>query len=434
MDTFLLNLGVSEPKPAKKQASESLAESDQPSSKPAIGNSFQTELKKQRQTASSPSPESVDEGKNPIPSEQQASPSEVVAPEQSLPGKDELSLATSVDSDLLIIDFQEHQQESAQDEMDISKLADSSSLLQLKPVVEAEMDEEETSVDEEKEALSSPFAAVMEAVDSPKATHNPLAKESQASVAQVLPQKVTGRLITDLNDNQSNLSGKVDTLLNPVKLTSQLSTVNLQGAIEGAVEGQLQSALQLLNGGLSTGNEATNLSQPTLNLSQTALQPISGLQQAINSTPLSQSAVVSSPLSLPVTHANWGQQFAERILWVAQQGVKTAHIQLDPPDLGLVEVRVQVTQDQASVQFSSHHANVRETIEAQLVRLREMFAQQGLDLVNVDVSSEQFTHSNHQQLGESGDESDDGEEGLETSEETSSDTLSQGVGLIDYFA
>nr|WP_255490806.1 flagellar hook-length control protein FliK [Spartinivicinus marinus] len=130
-------------------------------------------------------------------------------------------------------------------------------------------------------------------------------------------------------------------------------------------------------------------------------------------------------------HPNWGQQFSDRVVWLVQQGVKTAHIQLDPPDLGMVEVRVQVTQDQANVQFTSHHASVRESIEAQLVRLREMFAQQGIDLVNVDVSSQQFAESNRQ----SGFQADATEEMDEEQDTTTAEANvgEQGVGLVDYF-
>jgi len=52
-----------------------------------------------------------------------------------------------------------------------------------------------------------------------------------------------------------------------------------------------------------------------------------------------------------------------------------------------MEVRIQVHNDQASVQFTAQHAVVREALEAALPRLRDMFEASGVQLVDVDVSS-----------------------------------------------
>ncbi|MFT5084014.1 MAG: flagellar hook-length control protein FliK [Lentisphaeria bacterium] len=67
--------------------------------------------------------------------------------------------------------------------------------------------------------------------------------------------------------------------------------------------------------------------------------------------------------------------------------MKFADIQLDPPELGPMQVKVSVNQDQASVTFVSANAQVRDALEQTVSRLREMLNEQGLNLVNVDVSS-----------------------------------------------
>ncbi len=41
--------------------------------------------------------------------------------------------------------------------------------------------------------------------------------------------------------------------------------------------------------------------------------------------------------------------------------------------------------------FTSHHAVVREVLDQNLNRLRDMFSEQGLNLVNVDVSDKSFS-------------------------------------------
>ena len=80
----------------------------------------------------------------------------------------------------------------------------------------------------------------------------------------------------------------------------------------------------------------------------------------------------------------------EKVLWLAAQNVTSAEIRLDPPDLGPLQVKISLNQEQASVNFTSHHASVRETLDQNLHRLRDMFSEHGLHLANVDVSDKSF--------------------------------------------
>ena len=81
----------------------------------------------------------------------------------------------------------------------------------------------------------------------------------------------------------------------------------------------------------------------------------------------------------------------EKVLWLAAQNVSSAEINLHPKDLGPMQVRVSVNQEQTTVSFTSHHAVVREVLDQNLNRLRDMFSEQGLNLVNVDVSDKSFS-------------------------------------------
>jgi len=94
-------------------------------------------------------------------------------------------------------------------------------------------------------------------------------------------------------------------------------------------------------------------------------------------------------LNTPFGQADWDQALGERIQWLASQKVQGAQVKLNPANLGPMEVRIQMQNDQASIQFTSHHALVREALEAALPRLRDMFEASGVQLVNVDVSSGQ---------------------------------------------
>lgn len=103
-------------------------------------------------------------------------------------------------------------------------------------------------------------------------------------------------------------------------------------------------------------------------------------------SPTARNFVVQTGVPVSVGQPQWSQAVGEKVLWLAAQNVSAAEIRLDPPDLGQLHVKVSVNQDQATVTFVSPHPQVREALDQQLNRLREMFSEQGLNLVNVDVS------------------------------------------------
>lgn len=88
----------------------------------------------------------------------------------------------------------------------------------------------------------------------------------------------------------------------------------------------------------------------------------------------------------------WEGAIADRIMWMVQGEQQFAKLQLNPPNLGPLEVRISVNQDQTSVSFLAQHAAVREALEAALPRLREMFEQQSMQLVRTDVSDPGAQH------------------------------------------
>lgn len=110
----------------------------------------------------------------------------------------------------------------------------------------------------------------------------------------------------------------------------------------------------------------------------------------------------SSPVPVPPQSPAWGQEVAQRVHWMVSQQVQQAEIRLDPPELGSLEVRISVSRDQAHVNFASVHAPVREALEAALPRLREMLAEQGLNLVQAEVFHQSFAQQRDHSTGDGG--------------------------------
>ncbi|SCY07778.1 hook-length control protein FliK [Nitrosospira sp. Nl5] len=86
--------------------------------------------------------------------------------------------------------------------------------------------------------------------------------------------------------------------------------------------------------------------------------------------------------------AGWDNALGQKILWMVSNQQQVAELNLDPPDLGPLQVILSITDDQASATFVSQHADVRQALEAALPRLKEMMAESGISLGNTTVSAD----------------------------------------------
>lgn len=93
----------------------------------------------------------------------------------------------------------------------------------------------------------------------------------------------------------------------------------------------------------------------------------------------------------------WGQGLGEKLVWMVTQKHQVAELHLNPPDLGPLKISISLDQNQASAQFVSAHASVREAIELAMPRLREMLADSGITLGNTSVGHETFREQAQQQ-------------------------------------
>ena len=95
-------------------------------------------------------------------------------------------------------------------------------------------------------------------------------------------------------------------------------------------------------------------------------------------------------LEARVGERGWDQGLGDKLVWMAGQKQQVAELHLNPPDLGPLKITLTLNHDQASAQFVSAHASVREAIETAMPRLREMLADSGITLGNASVSTDAF--------------------------------------------
>jgi flagellar hook-length control protein FliK len=93
--------------------------------------------------------------------------------------------------------------------------------------------------------------------------------------------------------------------------------------------------------------------------------------------------------------AGWDNALGQKMLWMVSQQQQVAELNLNPPDLGPLQVVLSIENNEATATFVSQHADVRQALEAALPRLKEMMAESGITLNSATVSQE----GAHQQSG-----------------------------------
>ncbi len=170
-------------------------------------------------------------------------------------------------------------------------------------------------------------------------------------------------------------------------LMSQLVNMQANLPLSLLVNPQEKSASNLLN--------ATSSAVDTTLFNTTLSDNLEGVINQSLATVATQKPTVGEANSIPqltmntsFTQAKWGEAVTEKVMWMSAKGIKEARIQLDPPELGQLIIKVTVSQDQAQVNFTAQHATVREALDQQSLRLKEMFEEEGMNLVDVDVSDQ----------------------------------------------
>jgi flagellar hook-length control protein FliK len=91
-----------------------------------------------------------------------------------------------------------------------------------------------------------------------------------------------------------------------------------------------------------------------------------------------------------VDSTDFPQGLSDRVSWMVDNGVNGAKLQVNPPQLGPIELRISVQGDHAQVWMVTHSAVARDALESSSPKLREMLNAQGFGQVSVDISQRSF--------------------------------------------
>ncbi|MDX1732789.1 MAG: flagellar hook-length control protein FliK [Halioglobus sp.] len=154
---------------------------------------------------------------------------------------------------------------------------------------------------------------------------------------------------------------------------------------------------------------------------------------------LDASAPLASRIDGPAASASlasapaWNSELAGRVSMMIRNGTAEASLQLNPPELGRMEIKIATEGDQARVMFVVQGAETREVIEQALPRLREMLEQGGLSLSRFDVSDHSRSPQGQGSDGEAGQLAGDAEADLSAGELLAAPTAAPSQSLVDYY-
>lgn len=139
-------------------------------------------------------------------------------------------------------------------------------------------------------------------------------------------------------------------------------------------------------------------------------------------------------IPINTSQGKWGEQMLQvlqdRVTLQANHNMQEAHIRLDPPELGKLELMVKVDGDKLNIQINASHAHVREALVQVSERLRHELQAQQFVHVDVNVGSDSSQHSSSQPFEQESDDTYRISEATQTNRETTPDrSLSSGYWL-----
>lgn len=154
-----------------------------------------------------------------------------------------------------------------------------------------------------------------------------------------------------------------------------------------------KTGLASSNAALSPGGAANIAGEPAAQETNASTLSSSMLALAAGKQlPEAQSAQQHN-VSTPLRDASWPQQFGEKLVWLAKNDQQTAQININPPQLGPVQITINLSGDQASLAFASPHSEVRQAIESALPQLKELLSSAGINLGQANVGAN-LAHQN----------------------------------------
>lgn len=248
------------------------------------------------------------------------------------------------------------------------------------------------SSSEKERRLTEPVTAAQTAVQSDAVARSApnLADNSLTNQENKASRQISAQL--------SNGVGSIDNLKSE---TSPGENAEQRGAGQGNEQRSFQPArLDVLLANTATGQSSAQAEsfQQQLARFDAAVASSAQLQRTTEKATTPELSARLKQLNLQQQDA--AGQLRERVQLMVRQNIQVAEIRLDPAELGQMQIRINLQQEQASVQFIVQQQQAKELLEQQMPRLREMLQQQGIQLGEGQVQQQARQQSGQGEAGQ----------------------------------
>ncbi len=284
------------------------------------------------------------------------------------------------------------------------------------------------------------FVALPNDVKSAMAEHQAARMTASASTATQQMQNVTLQGNAQANSAQNGVTSNTDKAAMPESLTAgnqNAAAISMSQMASTSEQNKAVMGASLAASALKSVANQQDKNEPQHGLAG-QIQAAAGQQGVAAQQQARVDAAQQAQLPLQLTKEMANDQVAEKVQMMMSKNLKNLDIRLDPPELGRMQIRMTMNNDIANVHFTVANSQARDLIEQTLPRLREMLAQQGMQLADSSVQQQsggqqqrQYAASEQQGQGTSGrgfaqagDENVDGDVNLDLNVSTKRDGIS----------
>ena len=210
---------------------------------------------------------------------------------------------------------------------------------------------------------------------------------AHAPAPAAIAAALTAKLPASRNDAQSAADGGIAAALDVARKSGagNAATTPAHVAPAGGMTAELAARGELLRGAELTPRNATDGRE---NNAQTV--PQLAFAQAFTEARLASPAAPSAQLQLDTAlgAAGWSTGLGQQVVWMVGEKQHIAELRVNPPELGPLDIKLTIDDQQTTAVFTSPHAGVRDAVESALPRLREVLAESGIMLGNASVTAD----------------------------------------------
>lgn len=167
-------------------------------------------------------------------------------------------------------------------------------------------------------------------------------------------------------------------------------TAGAQAATPGLQDKASNNASTFQLASASASGTATEVANSTANIAGESSAPQENsllVNGYAGQASKAEAARSQNEVATPLHSTAWTNDFSDKVVWLAKNDQQQAQININPPQLGPIQITLNISGDQATAVFTSAHAEVRQAIENSLPQLKEMLSGAGINLGQADVGA-----------------------------------------------